>query len=998
MNFFYLNVSFYNVKAEDGAAISIENHDSPQIFLNNIYIENSESSLSSLIYFDSNYLALINLTIVNSKGRAFFISNSTLTLIDISIKNHYCDKENYLGCVMFAQKVNTIEILNIFLNNITSNYEEDCVSLITSKVLITNFTIKDFNSNSETLILTASQSLIILLNSSFENLNKSLIKIISSEMRIFNCEFRNISSQTNYGIIKNELSLTFSITNSYFAFIYGKMGGVLTILSSTMGFNTLLSNVSFENCIADNGAALYLKDQSINISFSKFANNLAKIAGGAIYFDCFEEKSYKWEIFHSNFSNNSATKGGAYHSNRYIPTYDSLCTFSNNTALYGKDFSAFPLKLSLESNGTLFDCDRDPSYCYLRENITSGLTIPPIIISVLDYYNQKMIFEDSVAFVKLTTDEENISEFQNFSENLAPYRDKVLFEGVEIQKLSNGSFNYSEIVIISQPPSNVWISINTDCIPAYYSEFLPNTSYFHKKSPKTNSYYYSIKIFLRDCIPGEIYSSDKSKCISCSKGKFSFFTSNKNCKTCPREAHCDGGTSFKLDPGYWRATNISEEIYQCNIFTEACLGGTDSACLNGYTGVICGACEYNEHKKFFKKALFYCEECQNVWIYILIVIGVIFLIILFIFYLISSKKGANIENFVLVKIIMNHIQTISFLSNIKVEFPAFLNGFTGVQAPVSSMDSVVFTIECFKDSINLSNFEMKLILSLIIMFGIATFLITFYTAYGVYKGKTKEFILENIFNALVIVGSFFQPSFINFYIQNLSCDFIAGKSYLTYNLEQECWDKTYTFYAIFLIFPLLFFWMIVFPAIFFIYMLFNRRNLRNPKVFQITKFFQAGYKERCFYWEFINMSRKFLVILLTTFLRNDPSSVIYIIIPVISFYLTLQIIIMPYHTSKSFMFNTLEILSLVACFITYYFAVFYLKNFSQNQRTFFLIVILFFNSVFFVVWAKHYLFYLKGRITNLLNSFSIKSRSKNLVTRNTVEVKPVILNRLKFKK
>ena len=90
------------------------------------------------------------------------------------------------------------------------------------------------------------------------------------------------------------------------------------------------------------------------------------------------------------------------------------------------------------------------------------------------------------------------------------------------------------------------------------------------------------------------------------------------------------------------------------------------------------------------------------------------MIFAFIFFLISSRKGSNIENYVLVKIITDHIQTVSFMSNIKISFPKFLVGFTGMQAPATSMDSVVFTIQCFKDQIGLSNFETKLILSVII--------------------------------------------------------------------------------------------------------------------------------------------------------------------------------------------------------------------------------------------------------------------------------------------
>lgn len=990
MNIFYENISFYNVKADDGAAFWIKNVNSKTILLN-INIDNSKTFFSSIFYLELSNVTAFNIFLNKNEGRAFSLINVTINILNIQIINHFCNNSNYLGCIMLSQQC-AIELNDLLLDNINSLFVEDTFSISNSKFQISNITFNNVRSNfSKTLFMNALNSLVFIKNSLFLDLNNSLIDALFCSIEILNCVFFNISSKTNYGIIKIMSSFSFIISNTTFSFINGKLGGVVTILNNNERSYCSLYSVFFKNCHAEHGAALYLYNQNINISNCLFENCLAKFNGGAILFDCLEEKKCKWLIYDSHFFNNSASQGGAYHSNNYLPENDRYCVFFNNSAIYGPNFSAFPVKLSLTVEEKIIDCDIEPSFCYLRENITSGQRIHPIIISVLDAYNQKMTQVKSVGFVDFSIIDDNC--FDDYSESKAPQRENILIEGVNIQKIANGTFNFSEIGIISQPLSNVWLIIKADCIKKYYSDFFPNNSHFHRKNINTNSYYFALKIFLRDCIPGEIYSNNKTKCIPCPKGKYSFKKTDKICKACPRATDCEGRTGFKIKSGYWRNSNLSDEIYPCLQITESCLGGESSSCLNGYTGVICGACEFNHNKKFFKKALFYCEECQHVWIYILTTVGIIFLIFVLILFLIASKKGSNLENFVLVKIMMNHVQTVSFLANIKIELPYFLVGFSGIQAPLCSFDSIAFTIECFKDITKMSNFEMKVNFSLIFSSSLILFLIFFYVLYGILKKQTKNDIYENLFNALVVVGSFFQPTFINFYIQNVSCDEFGSDSYLTFNLEQKCWDRSHKIYAMSIIFPALFFWMFIFPLIFLSYMILNKNNLKNPKVLKITKFFQAGYKENCFFWEFIQMSRKFLVILFSTFLRNNPQSVLYIIVAIISFYFILQIVFMPFRTNLNFNFNLLEILSLNACFFSFYLVIF-LKNYNQNHKIGILTLIIGFNLLFFLAWVKNYLVFLKGKIIAFIKSIlSHRQRQKNK-SKNIKKIEFIVSTRI----
>ena len=990
MGFTYSSLNFYNVSADDGAAIWLLNTLAAETKISNVHIENSTTTLSSLLNIDSVNIILTNLTLSGSKGRVIFINNSTLTLNHTLITNHICLETDNQGCFAFVQEISLIIVANFMLKNLVSNFIEDSFSVIDTEIYFSNVALINCTSTADTILVTAVDSKVYLSNSIIQNLTNALIAVTNTELVISNNSFINISSATSYGIIQVTSGLNFLMSFCDCVKVSGKYGGCLSLLAGSSNYFYEITNVVVNSSSAFQGAGIYIQEQSADIINSTFINNNASDGGGGIYFDCVLDGNYSWVILGSYFHSNTANQGGAFHSFRYIPYYDKRCVFSNNTAKYGNDFSGFPIRLSLEIDGKVINCDQTPKECYLRSEITSGQTTPPLVISVLDYYGQKMTLLDGLGFLDLVSSSDGVPvsgnhSFENFTENSAPYRSEAVFTGVKTQRSSNGSFSFLEAVIQSQPPSNAWIKVKSDLIPSYFDDLIPNNTFFNWKDRSTGDYNFIFKVYFRECVSGEVYFNNATECNVCPKGKYSFSPSDTDCKTCPITAECDGGNSFSLHTGYWRPNNESDDVYDCNILTDSCLGGVNSSCLNGYDGVLCGSCIYNNQQQFFKKGMYFCEECGNVWIYIIIVVFVVIAVFVFIVFLITRKGKSTVENYVLVKIITNHIQTVSFLSNIKIEFPKFLKGFNSVQAPVTSVDSFVFTIECFKDSFSIPIYSMKLILSVVITFAVVFLVIASFLVLKCFKNKNEKKKDESqtavfkTINSLVIVGCFFQPPFINFYIQNLSCDTINDIQYMTYNLDQECWNPTFTTYSFLITLPFLIFWMLVFPLIFFIYIrrnrkILNTRNYDDPefnKKYQITRFFLAGYETRTYYWEFIQMLRKFSVILLTTFLRNSPQSVVYILIPVIAFFFILQIANMPFEKSP-FRYNFLEILSLNACFITYYSAVFYLRVISDISRTFFLAIILIANGVFFFFWTQKYLLVLKGKISMMISNYSQK--------------------------
>ena len=343
------------------------------------------------------------------------------------------------------------------------------------------------------------------------------------------------------------------------------------------------------------------------------------------------------------------------------------------------------------------------------------------------------------------------------------------------------------------------------------------------------------------------------------------------------------------------------------------------------------------------------------------------------------KKVSDATSYLLIKMITTHFQTVSFVSNIKLEMPQILKNVNSFQAPITSTESFVFTIECFKKSFEpLKMFAVKILLSLGISLSIVSGLGIFWGVW-VYKRRAgKKLFIEKYVNSLVVVASFFQPQFINFYIQNMNCETINNESFLTFDLSQECWDSTHSLFVWVFAFPLLLIWMVIYPGIFLYTMYKNKHQLDDDYILQITKYFQVGYRKERFYWEFVQMLRKFLIILLTTFLRNHHKAAIFVLIPFVSLFLAIQIIMKPYTETR---FNNLELISLNACFITYYCAVFYISGENTEAgKIFLLLIILASNISFIVFWLRQYVMVVRRKIkkvvSNVANFLSNKSITK----------------------
>ena len=107
-------------------------------------------------------------------------------------------------------------------------------------------------------------------------------------------------------------------------------------------------------------------------------------------------------------------------------------------------------------------------------------------------------------------------------------------------------------------------------------------------------------------------STGATSCDACEKG--SYLDQAGTCRSCPEGVKCDKPArleTLELEPGYFRATPESEQVYWCMLGKAACAGGSRTGgelCDKGYKSVLCSKCEAGY---FFDSLTRICRNCQS---------------------------------------------------------------------------------------------------------------------------------------------------------------------------------------------------------------------------------------------------------------------------------------------------------------------------------------------------------------------------------------------------
>lgn len=215
-------------------------------------------------------------------------------------------------------------------------------------------------------------------------------------------------------------------------------------------------------------------------------------------------------------------------------------TFEQCRAVYGETVATEGFRMELNSSVVHISA--------------SALYIPPLHVTLLDYYGQR-VYTESETTVYIS----------------------AVF--VEDQCLNTGYMTGGTSDIFAAGVG-VFDSLQVACQP---------NSYFNVSLAASSDFFDIVKpfnFFLEDCVMGEI--RDEEFCVKCPQGYYSFDSTATECLVCPDDAVCPGGSVMDLSRGFWRQTQVSHDVLECPI-ADNCLGGreVDEQCREGHEGLYC---------------------------------------------------------------------------------------------------------------------------------------------------------------------------------------------------------------------------------------------------------------------------------------------------------------------------------------------------------------------------------------------------------------------------
>jgi predicted outer membrane repeat protein len=934
-----LNSVFRNNQDSDGSAIKLLMASASSLF-NCSFVGNHATVKGSIMLMSTSLLLINCLFSRNTAGKA-----AGLIAIESQVSFIGCQLENQSGTTgyfLFITSLSFVSLTNTRLAQGESQ-EEGAIYVEESSITLANCELTGITGRKGALIyafgnanvtfqntyvstFVALDGLVYLWlsaghfqNSTFSNYQGSAVTAQESSLLFSNCYFNQ--GQAEEGVSLRCLNcLSSTLFDSEFAQLKAGRGGAVYIARGELA----IRECRFAYNEASEGGAIYAQDVSLSISESVFTNNSAIRSvtaylstespgrGGAVVFGN-SNSNYTLSILHSQFLYNEAeVKGGAIAWTGSLPTLQTL-TFIDNFAPYGFNVSSFPIAILASSS-------------YLSQSVSGQPYLSPLVFSLIDHYNQTVISDNSTK-AGLTI----------YSANATVYG------GPEVTA-SLGVLTFSDFSIAATPGTNVSISA---AVPDLIS--LQN-----------------LTIYVRPCEPGE--SQVDEKCLLCKAPKYSFNPADL-CKDCLSEAVCTGGAKVYPKAGYWRYDWLSTTFLQCPN-TAACLGPADEistcegnsscssqlspkgTCMEGYKGNMCQTCSINYHRV----SKIWCKPCPSYSSSVALSIGYALAVTSFsIFIVVTSIKSARKHkslHSVYLKVLMNYLQLVMLMGSFNLSWPTMTKELLNVQDSAGSFSEHLFSTDCLESDFDENEaFYTKLVLlsaTPIIFFTISSLCWLLIAAI-----KRSVSVLKNELIASGIILFFLlHPSVMRVMFGAFNCEEIQPGEYWVSSLLVRCWEGKHLTYALGVALPAIIIWGLGLPAIILGNLIMHRKKLKDNSVRMRYGFMIKGYSESRYFWEFIIIYRKLLIITIATFLsRIAKMTQALFALSVLVFSLALQHRNKPYsHPSL----NTMEYRSILVSIATIFFGLYYLdRSLSESWQFFFFAVTLGVNLYFLQFWFRN---------------------------------------------
>ncbi|OMJ71850.1 hypothetical protein SteCoe_29840 [Stentor coeruleus] len=939
--------------------------DSKSNLIENCLIQNNTATTDGQIYLLNTNMTISSSIIkenkcLNSDYNGIYTTNSQLTIISSSFINQ---EAIGIGSYIYSVETSLISIskscfesglshgkagniyisfslLEIIESNFTDNLasnEGGCIYSIDSKVVVNN---SIFAGSSASLgsVIYMSGGILFMISSSISNSSTSGsyvtasvylvadVLLIIDMIKVFDGEIGGILAYDIHSCTLSDSTFSNLKIMDYGAvtFIGASIFGSVAISSSTFTYNNSTGN----------GGALFISSVSLAITDSEFSFNTASKNGGGIYLSSLDCSSCTFSISGSSsfFSNSCPYEGGAIKWADYKPSISDSVVFYNNSAEYGSNIAGLPAMLQ-------FSISRNLAVESKLETLTN--IIPG------QHYNSTIYLYmlDSIGSIVTSDNQSTLNIESNDSKSGRDSNNSYSVHGTTTFICSQGIFSLTDFSPNGPPGTTMTMNVSTNGIK---SGKVPNDDVEYNNAA-------SINLELRECIQGEEIGPDM--CKECDSGTFLIYPAD-SCLSCPTGAVCPGGDSVIPNVGYWRSSVLSEYVYKCSI-SGACLGGSTSdfigACFEGYEGVLCNSCQIGFSLSNSGK----CSKCpeQGTNIIILLSLGALMIAVCYILVkttLNSAFKPKSLHS-IYIKIFTNYLQLVYLTTQFELEWPSYVLELFYIQKSAATISEQVFSIDCYFVGSSSSNsssiYFNKLAMYCIIPIIIALISLIVWTLIGMAKG-TFSYLNREFYTTAIVLFFLVYPNIVKSMFMNFQCtqfDIIGW--YLDQNTAIQCWDTIHTKYSLIIAVPGMITWAVGVPTFLLVIMSKKKRYLYRDNNRVIFGFLFNGYKSSNFYWEFLIMYRKIIIITIAVFMSSSTmlQALTVIILLIISLYL--QYSCRPYSQSE---LNHMETQALFIATVTIYCGLYYLsRSIGDIVKVILFAIIAVGNGYFILYWIYY---------------------------------------------
>lgn len=858
-----------------------------------------------------------------SGGSIVVIALSTFNLVDSSLKD--CSSVSEGG--MMIGRISTITLTRVKVQNIQSVLSYGAVFLLQGAFTVQGCTFTDLQGS----MMYATATVVTITNTSVSRVFAGL----GGAVHCSECK----------GLV---------VTNSTFADNVAKVGGVIYSYtkgtSSTIFTANFYANV-FRNNTAVNGGAIYTDSFYVNLTQNAFIQNSANAAsyadaemlfrglGGAVYIACPSIVYCAFLVLNNTFTENKAQiSGGAVYWADSYPVI-SGSKLSANWASYGSDIGSYAVRLmALDANDTVLSYLEQGEHPLIGrlENVGSGYEYKGSVrLALVDQYDT-IVATDLASSAQLST----------------PNTSKAVVVGHTETVAVKGVFVFSGFTVVGPPLTTQLLLITTNGVDLT-----------RKNSAKDPSDYYatvSLLVTFRACVSGEAQQAN-GQCRPCPVNTFSLNPEDP-CIGCPSHATCYGRNAMVPNPGYWRPGSSHTFFFEC-INPDACLGSPDPAepiatglCAKGYRGNLCNDCDEN----YSTQGNGLCSQCpslfSNIILCSILVLLVACLFVLVVFISLRSAMKPRSELAIYTKIMLNYVQMVMVASSLNMRWPTYVERFLRGQQTAGNAADQLLSVDCLlKQFSSMKAFYSNLTLYVTLP-ALAMGLSALWWIVAAILLRSEQ-VWRKLVATLVLIVFVLHTSLTKVLFSAFACrELLSGEYWLSANLAIRCWDEEHISNLAQMALPGIVVWVIGLPTITLMQLVMSKNTLGDSNFRLQYSFLYKGYRPNWYFWEFVILYRKILLVCVSVFLTSVSIVVQALsMLAVMLACLFVQLYVRPFLGST---FNNLELKALLASLITIYAGLYFQTDSTRKTHTDSIVDIVLFgliilaNAGFLLSWLR----------------------------------------------